>query len=161
MPPEPPVAAPEAPPVGAAPPAPPAPPVTEPAVPPVPVPLVPPVPHDVAHDPLHSIVPAGHAQAPLLQSWPSAQRLPHVPQFVGSVIVLVHAVPHMEAQGFSRLLASSVWTAFFVTGVVAKFLWGFLIERIGVRRALVLLFCGEAFGLWLLLTAHSPIALFV
>jgi hypothetical protein len=95
MPPEPPVAAPEAPPVGAAPPAPPAPPVTEPLVPPVPIPPVPPVPHDVAHEPLHSIVPAAQAQTPPLQVWPSAQGALHMPQLRGSVARLVHAVPQV------------------------------------------------------------------
>jgi MFS family permease len=83
---------------------------------------------------------------------------------VGTVAVqgyFVHAVPHMEARGFSRAIASAVWSAFFVTGVGAKFLWGFLIERIGVRRGLVLLFLGEALGLHLLLNAASPAALFL
>jgi MFS family permease len=72
----------------------------------------------------------------------------------------VHAVPHMEARGFSRVLAGAVWTSFFVTGVLAKFSWGFVIERIGVRRALVALYIGEALGLYLLLTAASPLGLF-
>jgi len=73
----------------------------------------------------------------------------------------VHAVPHMEAQGFSRAMASAVWSAFFFTGVAAKFLWGFVIERIGVRRALVALFAAESLGILLLLTARSPAALFL
>jgi hypothetical protein len=95
MPPEPPVAEPAAPPVGAAPLAPPAPAVIEPPAPPVPVPPVPPLPHDVAQDPLHSIVPAGHAQTPLLQIWPRAQPVLQVPQFVGSVMVFVQTVPQV------------------------------------------------------------------
>jgi predicted MFS family arabinose efflux permease len=73
----------------------------------------------------------------------------------------MHAVPHMEARGFSRALASAVWSAFFFTGVAAKFLWGFAIERIGVRPALVALFAAEAAGIYLLLTASSPLWLFV
>ncbi|HKJ00409.1 MAG TPA: MFS transporter [bacterium] len=72
----------------------------------------------------------------------------------------VHAVPHMEARGFSRVMAGAVWSLFFTTGVVAKFLWGFIIERIGVRVALVTLFLGEAVGLYLLLTASTPAMLF-
>ncbi len=82
---------------------------------------------------------------------------------LGTVAVqgyFIHAVPHMEARGFSRTLASAVWSTFFVVGVLAKFLWGFVIERMGVRRALVLLFACEAVGLLLLLTARSPAALF-
>jgi MFS family permease len=82
---------------------------------------------------------------------------------VGTIAVqgyFVHAVPHMEARGFSRTLAASVWSAFFATGVCAKFLWGFGIERIGVRPALVLLFLGETVGMTLLLTAGTPAALF-
>ncbi len=73
----------------------------------------------------------------------------------------IHAVPHMEARGFSRALASGVWSTFFFTGIFAKFLWGFVIERIGVRRGLVILFCGEAAGIYLLLSATTPLALFV
>ena len=82
---------------------------------------------------------------------------------LGTVAVqgyFIHAVPHMEARGFSRALASAVWSTFFLVGVPAKFLWGFVIERIGVRRALVLLFLGEGLGIALLLTARSPAALF-
>jgi MFS family permease len=82
---------------------------------------------------------------------------------VGTLAVqgyFVHAVPHMEARGFSRLVASAVWSTFFVTGVVAKFGWGFVIERTGVRPAMVLLFLGEVLGLYLLLTARSAAMLF-
>lgn len=72
----------------------------------------------------------------------------------------VHAIPHMESRGFSRLLASSVWSTFFLVGVLAKFVWGFWIERIGVRIALMLLFLGEALALYLLWSATSPFWLF-
>lgn len=72
----------------------------------------------------------------------------------------IHAIPHMESLGFSRVLASSVWGSFFLTGVFAKFMWGFIIERIGVKRGLVFLFLAEAGGLYLLMTARSPAALF-
>lgn len=72
----------------------------------------------------------------------------------------VHAIPHMEALGFPRLLASMVWSSFFLTGMLAKFLWGFAIERIGVRWGLVLLFSAESVGMYLLMTARTPGALF-
>ena len=72
----------------------------------------------------------------------------------------IHAVPHMETLGFSRVLASSVWGSFFFTGVIAKFMWGFIIERIGVKRGLIFLFLAEAGGIYLLMTARSPAALF-
>jgi MFS family permease len=73
----------------------------------------------------------------------------------------IHAVPHMEARGFSRALAGAVWSTFFLVSVVAKFLWGFVIERIGVRWGLALLFAGEGVGMVLLLTARTPTGLFV
>ena len=73
----------------------------------------------------------------------------------------IHAFPHMESLGFSRLNASAVWGAFFFVGVIAKLLWGFVIERIGVRTALVILFVGEAAGLYLLNSAGSITALYL
>jgi MFS family permease len=82
---------------------------------------------------------------------------------VGMFVVqgyFIHAIPFMESRGFSRLLASTVWSAFFLTGVLAKFSWGFVIERIGVRRALMILFLGEMAGLFVLLAARSPWMLF-
>ncbi|MEE8433260.1 MAG: MFS transporter [bacterium] len=72
----------------------------------------------------------------------------------------IHAFPHMESLGFSRLNASAVWGTFFFVGVIAKFCWGFIIERIGVRTALVILFVGEASGLYLLNSAGSLTALY-
>lgn len=73
----------------------------------------------------------------------------------------VHAYPHMESLGFSRIAASGVWGTFFFVGVIAKLSWGFVIERIGVRTALVILFVGEAGGLLLLNNATSLTALYV
>lgn len=72
----------------------------------------------------------------------------------------IHAYPHMESLGFSRLNASAVWGAFFFVGVIAKFFWGFIIERIGVRTGLVILFLGESLGLYLLNNAGSLNALY-
>ena len=72
----------------------------------------------------------------------------------------IHAVPHMESVGFSRSLAGAAWSTFFLVGVGSKFLWGFVIERTGVRWSLVFLFAAEAAGLVMLLVARSPIALF-
>lgn len=82
---------------------------------------------------------------------------------IGSFPVMgyfVHAIPHMENMGVSRTLASSVWTTFFVVGMGAKFAWGFIIERFGVRRCLVALFLFEAAGMGLLLYADTPELLF-
>ena len=72
-----------------------------------------------------------------------------------------HAVPHMENLGFSRPLASSVWATFFVTGVVAKFGWGFLTEKLTVRWSVVFCLAAEAVGLYLLMNARSPADLFL
>ncbi len=68
----------------------------------------------------------------------------------------VHAVPIMQSNGASRVVASAAWTVFFLFGVVAKFFWGFLIERIGVRLALVALFLGEALGMLALFHSTLP-----
>ena len=73
----------------------------------------------------------------------------------------IHAYPHMESLGFSRLNASAVWGTFFFVGVIAKLFWGFIIERIGVRTGLVILFMGEALGLYLLNSAESLTALYI
>lgn len=68
----------------------------------------------------------------------------------------VHAIPHMETLGVTRAMASTTWGVFFLTGVFAKLGWGFVVERIGVRRALIALSLGEACGLLVLLNASSP-----
>lgn len=73
----------------------------------------------------------------------------------------IHAIPHMETLGFSRMLAASVWSSFFMTGVVSKFMWGFIVERVGVRRCLVFLWLAECVGMYLLWTAGSAQALFI
>jgi hypothetical protein len=39
----------------------------------------------LTHCPLQSVVPVGHAQAPVMQLCPAAQAVPHEPQFAGSV----------------------------------------------------------------------------
>ena len=41
--------------------------------------------------PLQLVCPAGHAHRPAAQDCPAAQRLPHAPQFVGSVCASTHA----------------------------------------------------------------------
>jgi len=41
----------------------------------------------------HNVWPAGHTQRPPEQVVPLGQRLLHVPQLLGSVIVLMHIVP--------------------------------------------------------------------
>lgn len=72
----------------------------------------------------------------------------------------IHAIPWMESHGYSRTLASSAWSLFFLVGVFAKLVWGFVIERIGVRVSLVLLFLGEGAGLYILESVRSPAGLF-
>lgn len=71
-----------------------------------------------------------------------------------------HAVPIMESHGLSRAVASSAWAVFFLTGIAAKFIWGFAIERLGVRYSLAICFLAEAAGIALLLAARSPAAVF-
>ena len=73
----------------------------------------------------------------------------------------IHSLPHMEAVGFSRWMASAMLTAFFAVGMVAKFSWGFLIERIGVRWGMIICFLGEGAGILILNHARSPAMLVV
>lgn len=70
-------------------------------------------------------------------------------------------VPHMESLGVSRMVAGSAWATFFFVGVIAKFIWGFIVEFTTVRWGLVLLNLGELLGLYLLLTASSPMDLYI
>jgi MFS family permease len=70
-------------------------------------------------------------------------------------------VPHMEHLGFSRLTAGAAWATFFFVGVFAKFTWGFIVEYTTVRWGLVLLNLGEFLGLYLLVTARTPLDLYV
>jgi hypothetical protein len=97
MPPEPPTPDPAEPPVGAFP-APPAPPGVVPpvlVVPPAPPPPVPPAPQLDMHCVPQSIVPAGHTQAPAVQTRPTSHALPHPPQLPTSFIVFTQKVPHV------------------------------------------------------------------
>jgi MFS family permease len=71
-----------------------------------------------------------------------------------------HAVPIMESHGLSRAMASGAWGTFFFTGIIAKFAWGFAIERLSVRYALTICLLAEAAGITLLLLAHSPAGVF-
>jgi MFS family permease len=82
---------------------------------------------------------------------------------IGSFAVMgyfAHAVPIMESYGLSRAVASAAWATFFVTGIAAKFIWGFAIERLSVRYSLAICFLAEAAGIALLLAARSPAAVF-
>lgn len=42
---------------------------------------------------------AGHVQLPLTHTWPAPQRVPHVPQFCGSLLVLMQRPLHEESGG--------------------------------------------------------------
>jgi len=82
---------------------------------------------------------------------------------VGSFSVtgyFAHAVPIMESHGLSRGVASAAWATFFVTGIAAKFIWGFVIERVSVRYSLMICLLAEAAGIVLLLVARTPTAVF-
>jgi MFS family permease len=82
---------------------------------------------------------------------------------VGSFSVtgyFAHAVPIMESHGISRAVASAAWATFFFTGIAAKFVWGFVIERVSVRYSLMICLLAEAAGIALLLVAQTPAAVF-
>jgi predicted MFS family arabinose efflux permease len=83
---------------------------------------------------------------------------------LGSFTVMgyfAHAVPILESHGYPRSLASTAWAVFFVTGILAKFVWGFAIERLSVRYSLLICMLAEAAGLVLLLSVRSPTGLFI
>ncbi len=71
-----------------------------------------------------------------------------------------HAVPILQSHGASAGLAASAWATFFTTGILAKFVWGFAIERLSVRYSLAICFAAEALGLVLLSVASSPLGVF-
>ena len=73
----------------------------------------------------------------------------------------IHSMPHMEAVGFSRWMASGMLTAFFMVSMAAKFGWGFLIERIGVRWGMIICFLGIGVGIQILNLARTPAMLVV
>ncbi|MBI3993272.1 MAG: MFS transporter [Candidatus Lambdaproteobacteria bacterium] len=72
-----------------------------------------------------------------------------------------HVVPFLESVGFTRTQASSAWSFFFFIGMIAKFLWGFVTERIPVRVCLGVCMLGEMVGLFLLMHARSTADLVV
>jgi MFS family permease len=67
-----------------------------------------------------------------------------------------HAVPILESHGLSRAVASTAWATFFLTGIGAKFVWGFAIERLGVRYSLMVCLLAETAGIRLLAGANTP-----
>jgi len=82
---------------------------------------------------------------------------------VGSFPVIgyfAHAVPILQSHGVSAGLAASAWATFFTTGILAKFAWGFAIERLSVRYSLAICFAAEALGLVLLARAAEPVGVF-
>lgn len=82
---------------------------------------------------------------------------------VGSFPVIgyfAHAVPILESHGVSAGIAASAWATFFITGILAKFVWGFAIERLSVRYSLAICFAAEALGLVLLSRASGPVGAF-
>lgn len=82
---------------------------------------------------------------------------------IGSFPVIgyfAHAVPILQSHGLSAGVAASAWATFFVTGILAKFVWGFAIERLSVRYSLAICFAAEAAGLFLLSQASSPLGAF-
>lgn len=83
---------------------------------------------------------------------------------LGSVAVsgyFAHTVPHLENLGFSRQMASAAWSVFFLVGIFAKLLWGFIAEVLTTRWSMVALYLGEATGIYILMTAAETTDLFV
>ena len=72
-----------------------------------------------------------------------------------------HVVPYLESVGFTRTTASSAWSFFFFIGMMSKFLWGFVTERLAVRWCLAICMLGEMLGLLLLMHATSTSDLIV
>ena len=66
-----------------------------------------------------------------------------------------HAVPILVSHGVPAGYAATAWAVFFTTGIMAKFVWGFAIERLSVRYSLAICFAAEAVGLVMLSRANS------
>ena len=79
--------------------------------------------------------------------------------FCANGAILVHIVPHAEDLGFSRQSASFVLSACAGAGVVGKFLFGWITERIDKRSAFRLAMGFQAIGCFLILHAHTYPAL--
>ncbi len=55
------------------------------------------------HAPTHAVRPAGHAHAPLAQTWPISQTVPQAPQLSGSLRRSAHAVEPLVEQAVSPI----------------------------------------------------------
>jgi len=58
-------------------------------------------------------------------AWPLAARAQQAKPVIG---YFAHAVPILQSHGVGAGAAASAWATFFVTGILAKFVWGFAIE---------------------------------
>ena len=88
--------------------------------------------------PSHASLPAGHvaAQAPPLQTRPSPQLVPHVPQFAGSFVVSTQASPH-RAQPVSHTKSQVLSVQIAVACAGASQVWSHVPQRLAsdVRSA--------------------------
>ena len=73
---------------------------------------------------------------------------------------IAHAVPVLRSHGVPAAAAGTAVAAFFATSILSKFVWGFAIERLGVRFSLAICFAAEAGGLALLSVVRTPPAVF-
>jgi MFS transporter, OFA family, oxalate/formate antiporter len=74
---------------------------------------------------------------------------------VGITGLNLHVVAYVSDTGYSTVLAASVMTVIAATQLTSGLLWGFVSERVNIRKVTSLLFLIQAVGLGVAITAKS------
>jgi MFS family permease len=73
----------------------------------------------------------------------------------------LNLVPFLQGQGFSPALVGGAWSTYFACSFASKWAWGFVAERVHIRRCMMVSFAGEMLSIGLALLAHNPASLFL
>jgi MFS family permease len=68
-------------------------------------------------------------------------------------VVLTQLIPHLESEGFNRGAAAGALTAIASVGLIGKFVFGFVSERISARPSFIITLAIQAIGLLLFIVA--------
>ncbi|MBI4300031.1 MAG: MFS transporter [Chloroflexi bacterium] len=74
---------------------------------------------------------------------------------VGGAINL-HLVPYLSDRGLSDSTAVGIFSLYSIAGAGSSLFWGFAMERLSVRRSLIIIFVGSAVGTGILMLVDSP-----
>jgi MFS family permease len=72
----------------------------------------------------------------------------------------IHFYPYMADKGIGTDVAAGAMTLYAVCCAVVKIPWGLVAEKFSVRYCVIIVFCGSAIGLFILLMAKSHAAVF-